>query len=287
MNYLDAFESELTRAGIPARRRARILFEFADHLHEDPAAELGAPRELADQFADELGTRLARQTAFWAFLVLAIECAYLIDAFFDNGRLMGGWVGYGSYAYCHAQPWYVATLAVCVVTAQVALASGLLGLVRAWRLRHNPVISGAEARILNRRAAVGLIAGAITMLIVPLTRVRLGGYSYGWWMHPGVAAAAIVMLLFPLPGVLREARLRPRDEGEAGDLTADLGRQETTLTPAHVALILSGVIMMVVTLIGVGSGAPLPGLARGLCDAAVCMIGFAIFGTYLGLRTTS
>ncbi len=38
MRYLDAFESELTRAGIPARRRARILFEFADHLHEDPAA---------------------------------------------------------------------------------------------------------------------------------------------------------------------------------------------------------------------------------------------------------
>ena len=35
MKYLDALESELTRAGIPRHRRARILTEFADHLHEN------------------------------------------------------------------------------------------------------------------------------------------------------------------------------------------------------------------------------------------------------------
>ena len=45
MNYLDALESELTRAGIPRRRRACILTEFADHLYENPEAELGAPDE--------------------------------------------------------------------------------------------------------------------------------------------------------------------------------------------------------------------------------------------------
>jgi hypothetical protein len=63
MNYVDSLEVELAAAGIPARRRARIVAEFSDHLHENPEAELGAPRDLARQFADELGTRLARGTA--------------------------------------------------------------------------------------------------------------------------------------------------------------------------------------------------------------------------------
>ena len=42
MTYLDDVDSELQQAGIPTRRRQRILTEFADHLREDPGAELGA-----------------------------------------------------------------------------------------------------------------------------------------------------------------------------------------------------------------------------------------------------
>ena len=287
MSYLDDFDSELTRAGIPSRRRARILAEFADHLHEDPEAALGAPRELAEQFRDELGTRLARQTAFWAFVVLTIAGALLVDAFFDGGRLWAGWIGYGPYPDAVDPTWYMVTLGTCAVTAQVALASGTLAVLRAWRLRHQAVISSADARILNRRAAVGLLTGAITMLVIPLSQVRLLGYSYAWWMHPGIGIAAIVMLLLPLPSVLRAARLRPRNEDIAGDLTADLGTQGTGMTPLHVSLILSALIVVVVTLIGVGSSDPIDGLARGLADAAACMIGFTVLGTYLGLRATS
>lgn len=47
MNYLDAVEVELAGAGIPARRRARIVAELSDHLRENPKADLGAPRDLA------------------------------------------------------------------------------------------------------------------------------------------------------------------------------------------------------------------------------------------------
>jgi hypothetical protein len=287
MNYLDAFESELRQAGIPARRRARILAEFADHLHENPEAELGAPRDLARQFRDELGTRLARQTALWAFAVLTVAAVLLVEAFFDGGRLWAGWVGYGHYPHTYAPTWYIVLLAVCAVSAQVALAAGVLALARAFRLRNAPVICAAEARVLNRRAAVGLIAGAITMLILPLSQVRLGGYSYAWWMHPGIGIAAIVMLLVPLPGVLRAARLRPEREGEAGDLARDLGVRGTSATPWHAALILSGAIVVFVALIGVGSDDPIDGVVRGLLDGAACMIGFTVLGTYLGLRTTS
>jgi hypothetical protein len=287
MSYLDDLESELTTTGIAARRRRRILAEFADHLHENPSAELGTPRELARQFADELGTRLARETACWAFVVLAVAGALLVDAFLQGGRLWAGWVGYGSYADTVAPTWYIVALAVCAVSAQVALASGLLALARAYRLRDIPVISAADARVLNRRAAVGLVAGAITMLILPLSQVRLQGYSYAWWMRPGIGIAAIVMLLLPLPGVLRAARLRPQRDGEAGDLTVDLGTTLARVTPWHAALVLSGAIVLVLTVIGAGSDDALDGLLRGVLDAAVCMIGFTVLGSYLGLRVTS
>ena len=49
--YLDALARELKAARVPARRRARILVELADHLREDPRAQMGAPDELASEFA--------------------------------------------------------------------------------------------------------------------------------------------------------------------------------------------------------------------------------------------
>ena len=55
MNYGDSLEVELAAAGIPARRRARIVAGFSDHSHENPQARPGAPRALARQFADEPG----------------------------------------------------------------------------------------------------------------------------------------------------------------------------------------------------------------------------------------
>ncbi len=90
MSYLNDLESELTATGIPARRRRRILAEFADHLHEDPSAELGAPRDLARQFADELGTSLARKAAFRAFAALAFAGVGLVAMFLAVGRVARG-----------------------------------------------------------------------------------------------------------------------------------------------------------------------------------------------------
>src|SRR5947209_6224888 len=172
VNYLDSLEVELAAAGIPARRRARIVAEFSDHLHENPQAELGAPRDLARHFADQLGTRLARGTAYRAFAALALAAIVLLVMFLTGGRTWGGWVGYGHYPVSHYlhQWWWVPVMIVCFISAQVALASGGLALLRAWRLRRVPVMTAADARILNRRAAVGLVCGAITMTVLPLTR---------------------------------------------------------------------------------------------------------------------
>jgi hypothetical protein len=313
MSYLDEFDSELTRAGIPGRRRARILAEFADHFHEDPEAELGTPHELAREFADQMGTRLARVTAYWAFGVLAVAATVLVVMFFDGGRTWGGWVGYGSHPASGYMPsWWVPLMAVWFVTAQVALAAGSLALLRAWRLRHQTVISAADAAILNRRAALGLVAGAVTMLVLPATDLMLarplayhlpGGRieraadqwhslfavtGASWWGYVAIIGGPllIVAMVSVLPSVLAAAHMRPSQAGAAGDLTLDLGVQKTPVTPQRIALALSAAIVLVMLVIGVGSSNPLAGLARGLVDAALCMVGFTVLGAYLGLRTT-
>src|SRR5581483_3100990 len=72
MRYLDDLSQELRAVGIRGRRHARIRDEFADHLECNAEAELGNPRELAHQFADELGTALARNAALIAFAALVL-----------------------------------------------------------------------------------------------------------------------------------------------------------------------------------------------------------------------
>ncbi len=314
MNYLEALESELKQAGIPPRRRARIVTEFADHLHENPDAELGAPRLLARQFADVLGTRLARSTAYWAFGVLAVAAIVLVVMFFEGGRTWGGWVGYGSHPWSGYIPsWWVPLMIVWFISAQLALAAGSLALLRAWCLRDQPVITSADAAILRRRAAVGLVAGAVTMLVLPATDLMLarpltyrlpgGGIeasadrwhslfavtSEPWWGYLAIIGGPllIVAILSLLRMVLAAARMPPHQEGDAGDLTLDLGLQETPFTPGRITLAISGVIVLIMLIIGIRSSAPLAGLARGLVDAALCMIGFATLGPYLGLRTSA
>jgi hypothetical protein len=64
---IDELRRELAAVGIRGRQRDRILAEFADHLACDPAAELGDPRTLATQFADELAIDSARRSALWTF----------------------------------------------------------------------------------------------------------------------------------------------------------------------------------------------------------------------------
>lgn len=313
MSYLDEFDLELTRVGIPVRRRTRILAEFADHLHEDPAADLGTPDELAREFADQMGPRLARVTAYRAFGVLALAAAVLVVMFFEGGRTWGGWVGYGSHPASGYMPsWWTPLLVVWFFTAQVAFAAGSLALLRAWRLRHQTVISAADAAILNRRAALGLAAGAITMLVLPATdlmlarpliyRVPGGGIERAadqwhslfavpgssWWGYVAIIGGPllIVAMVSMLSSVLAAARIRPSQEGTAGDLTLDLGVQERPVTSQRIALALSAAIVLVMLVIGIRSSNPLAGLGRGVLDAAVLMISFSVLGTYLGLRTT-
>jgi hypothetical protein len=272
---------------------------------------------LARQFADELGTRLARESAYRAFALLAVAGITLLVTFFDGGRTWGGWIGYGSHPTSGFMPgWWVPLMVVWFVTAQVALAAGLLALLRAWRLRHEPVIKAADAAIINRRVSVALLSGAFTMLLLPATDLMLarpliyrlaGGaidplsdrwhslfasYGHPWWPYVLLifGPLLIIAMLAMLPSVNAATRLRPSREGAAGDLTSDLGPElsrRVAATPGRLALALCAAIVLVMVAVGARSDDALDGLLRGVLDAGVCMAGFVLFGRYLGIRRTA
>jgi hypothetical protein len=287
MTYLDDLAFELQRAGIPARRRRRILTEFTDHLTEDPAAELGAAEDLAGRFADELGTRLARAAAFRAFLALAVAGLAMLAMFFAVGRMHGLMV-YGGRR--HSTPtWSAPLLLAAALAAQLALAAGGLALLRAWRLRHVPVIGAADARILVRRASVGVLAGALTLTALPVIALaypHAGGASWrtAAWVVCGLGLIGFVTVV---PALLSSARLRPRQSGTSGDLHDDL---LTFLpwapAPREAALMLAFGIAVALTIAGIVTDDPYDGALRGIADALACLAGYAALGAYLGLRDT-
>ncbi|HEV3403820.1 MAG TPA: hypothetical protein VG073_05990, partial [Gaiellaceae bacterium] len=69
---IDELGRELGAVGIRGRLRRRIVAEFRDHRSCAPDADLGDPRTIARQFADELGTSRSRRAAFAAFGALGI-----------------------------------------------------------------------------------------------------------------------------------------------------------------------------------------------------------------------
>lgn len=288
MNYLDALDRELSAAGIPMRRRARIVAEFADHLHEEPNAQLGAPRELARQFADELGTRLARTAAFRAFASLAFAGVGLVAMFLAAGRWRGLTL-YGTHRHVSTPTWTTPIMLIVALAAQVAFVAGTLALLRAWRLRHERVIGRTDAVVLARRSAVGLLCGAVAMVALPVIALAFR-YSAGstWTVSAWVVAVvAVILMAGAAPSVLASVRTRPASSGEPADLIADLGPWVPSgLSPVRCAYVLAAAILVVMSLQGIVVDDPFDGIARGLLDAIACMTGFMVLGRYLGLRTS-
>ena len=73
---LDDLRRELAQVGMRPRRADRIVTEFEDHLASNPDAPLGEPEAIARQFANELGTGLARRASFRAFLCWRSQVAW-------------------------------------------------------------------------------------------------------------------------------------------------------------------------------------------------------------------
>jgi hypothetical protein len=282
-DYLDSLSGELGAVGIDGARRRRIVAEFADHLDCDPQAELGPPAVIARRFADELGTALARRAAFRAFDALALAGLLFAAALATGTQFSRATTADVSAAV-------VLGLVVCAVAAQVSFVAGGLGLLRGVRLRREPVIATVEARVLVRRAAIGLGAGAVTMLALPLIALAAPGPYYTTWrvLAYVFSAVGILAILLAVPAVFAAARLVPVAEGEAGDLFSDIGPAVPPIlagAPRRFALAVAGALALMVAAAGAAASDPYDGLLRGLLEGAACLAGFALLGRYLGLRS--
>ncbi len=267
---IDELDRELAAVGVPARRRRRIRLELEDHLACDPNADLGDPRALARQFADELGTAYARRAGIAVFAVL-VPFGLLFGALFLLASVHVG------------NPTPLPLMLALVVGVQLAFVGGTLAALRAWRLRRLPVIPAEEARIVVRRAGLAVLGAALAL--ISLWYVVSGFYQAFWWtvrvlpwVTFGVGAAAVVL---GSVAVVRAWRLLPVAEGETHDLSFDLG---VTASPWRIAVVVAGAVALCIALAGVAQSDPIDGLARGVADGLLCLAGFALLGRWLGLR---
>jgi hypothetical protein len=271
VSWLDELERELRAARVPGVRRRRIVAELADHLACDSTAaeRLGEPRALARRFADELGTTFARRAAFVSFLAL-VPLGVLFGALFAVVALYTTNVDMGL------------TLGL-VVGVQLAFVGGTLALLRAWRLRDAPVIPAAEARVLLRRAGLGVAgAGIVVVALYLLVSGRWLGVQWSLpalaWTTVGVGAASV---LLGGAAVVRGLRLLPLAEGDPGDFAFDVG---VAADPWRLALATAGLVTLCIAVAGVVQADPIDGLVRAVGDGGLCLAGFAVLGRPLGLR---
>jgi hypothetical protein len=283
-SFSTELNRELTAVGITGRLRRRILDEFADHLACDPQASLGEPRALARQFADEVGTTRALRAALIGFAALALAGILFAIAFVTAGSAFGSAPKGGQLSG------RIAT-AAAIVFSQVSFVAGTLALLR-WAVRRRAgLLSSAEATVIVRRAAVGVLCGIVTMASLGTIGVAYQSYLPDAWTTHAIVVAAVGIggLLLALAPIWAAARVRPVAEGSAGDVFDDLGLFGALVPaplrghPWRLAAVVSVAVAAVITLVAVPAQDAFDGAARGLADALLCMAAFATLGRYLGL----
>lgn len=280
--FIATLERELTAAGITGERRARILDEFADHLSVDPTADLGEPGALARRFADEVGSAQALQAAIAAFAALAIAGLLFAIAFVTSGS--------GAFGARPAGAPALGRLATAagLFAPQVAFAAGTLALLRWLRRRREPVLAAAEARVIVRRAGVGVVFGLISMLALAGIAIAYHRWTSAGWATFALVASGVGVcaLLAALRPVMAAVRLRPLQDGGAGDIFDDLGDLAPGPLRGHpwrLAVTVSAGVAVLIVLASVPAQDEFDGALRGVLDAAACLGGFATLGLYLGL----
>ena len=269
MTWLGDLGTELERAGIRGATRRRIELELADHLACDPSSEarLGAPREVAARFAAELRTTRTRRVAWRSFFALALTAALLMV----HARALSPLGSWSAVAGTNATFVSLGGL-LLVLCAQIAFVSGVLA------LRRKPT-DIAEAALIQRRAAVALLAGAGVVAGELVQATALETYLPGWSFALALLGAAVS--LAALCGCalwLRSARAVTPTGGTVPGLDRDLPRPLSSYAPAFVAL--TGLAVVVV--VGVGSVFAENSVAEGATRALLEAVAFA--GCYVLLR---
>lgn len=297
---IEELDAELDRAGIDALRRRRIVAEFRDHLSCDPDAALGDPRQLATEFADELGTHRARSSAVLAFIVLAIAAALyaiVVAPVLAGSGFLSTFVPYGSPGPATAVSELVIGVAL-VLAPQVAFVAGVLALLRVLRHRDRTRVSAAETRLILWRSAVAVTAGLVTMAALfaavvlsmlsgPGPADSMGAASVTVAVAAGVTAFMLAAILIR---VVRAFRIRGSAPGVAewlGDDLAALLPAAASLRPWQIAAATATAVGVAVFLAGVVALDGIDGALRGVAEAGACVLGYIVLGKVLGLRPTA
>jgi hypothetical protein len=286
---VEQLRRELSRVRIRGRLASRILKEFQDHLSIDPDDDLGEPAAIARQFADELGTSLARSAALKTFAALVV-CGVAMLAALPNVGDTYNWVNYNTGIGPLHISWFNIGIFLAVFIGQISVAAGGLALLGATRLARMPVISAAEARTLRRRAAVAWGAGAITVMLLALMALVVPtAYGARWEVAVLIAAGACgAALLTALPSIARAAWVKPAADGATPDLLVDLtpflpARTTRLLTPWRCAFVLATAAAAALTAVGIVDDQIYRGMLRGVAEAVLCLAGFSLLGRYLGM----
>ena len=150
------------------------------------------------------------------------------------------------------------------------------------------MLPAAEAKVIVRRAAVGVICGIVTMVSMGTVAIAYHRFQPSAWATFAIVAASVgtAALLASLPALWEAARLRPVAEGGPGDIFDDLGGvvpHPLAGRPWLLAVVVSAAVAVVITLVAVPAQDAIDGAMRGVVDAVLCMLGFATLGRYLGL----
>ena len=295
MSWLDGLRRELDGVGIRGRARRRILSELADHLACEPNSEgrLGSPAQVAARFAAELGVVRTRRSAYASFAALALTGASLLAA---NKAMSaaGGWPRLSGSAVASFVP---AAGLIVFFLPQVAFVAGVLGLARALRIRRLSVTPAAELRLVQRRMAVAVFAGAGSTVAFGVQAVALNasaesGFSTWWVVFALATASASFVALAGAAASLRHANVvTPAGGSPARGLAADV---PVPLQPfvrwiaARPTLLAAAIGVPAVALMLVGATVVedswTEGALRAVLEGIVFLGCFAALGRRLGLR---
>jgi uncharacterized membrane protein YidH (DUF202 family) len=289
VSWLREFEDELTARHVRPPARERIVAELRDHIACEQGAptRLGAPREIAGQYADELGAHEVRAGAMRTFGALACTAVALLASQLALTRI-GGMGRYPGFDRGFSTALSLPAIFALLVGPQVALVAGTLAAWRALRRRRAAVLPREEVALVGRRARIGLAAGIATMAGQLLYVADFAAVLPVWWLalSGALAAGALAALALAWRGLARGSATVVAAGGEAGDLFDDIAALRR-LRDHPLALWLSGALACggAVTLLEWHAERSLAeGLERGAFEVVAMSIGFVVLGRAIGAR---